>query len=669
MNNTPHPQFDYDVAFSRNIGWVTRTEQDILRNKRVAIAGLGGVGGSHLLTLTRLGIGAFTIADFDTFELQNFNRQAGASLPHLDKPKLEILKSMALAINPELDFRLYPNGVNAENLARFLDDVDLYVDSLDFFAVEARRQVFEACAQRRIPAITAAPLGMGAALLNFLPGKMSFEEYFQLEGQPEEEQLLRFFMGLSPAMVQQPYLVDPTTINLSEHRGPSTSMACETCAGVAGAQALKILLRRGKVVAAPWGLHFDAYRNKVARTWLPGGNSNPLQRFKLNLARRQFAKARARPATPRVEPNPGDSAIHQILNLARWAPSGDNTQPWRFEIKDDHHLVIHGFDTRDTVVYDLQGRASQISLGALLESIDLAASQSGFHVAVQRRGDMPDTQPTFDVTFQAAPEREPDPLAKVIRARCTQRRPMSAQPLGDKEHQALEAAVGDAHRVLWLEGRDTKWQVAKLLFRNAHIRLTTPEAYEVHREIIEWDAQFSQTRLPDQAVGLDPVAIRLMRWAMKSWDRVHFMNTWLGGTLAPRVQLDLLPAMYCAAHFVIVARQPPRTIDDFVAGGRAMQRFWLTAARLGLQFQPEMTPMIFASYIREGIQFTKQERSLKNAKALAVDLERLIGQEACERGIFMGRVGFGPAPQARSTRLPLEQLLVTDKAITGADSN
>ena len=73
--------FTYDLAFSRNIGWVTRDEQHDLRDKRVAIAGMGGVGGSHLLTLTRLGIGGFHLADFDTFELANFNRQAGAGSP------------------------------------------------------------------------------------------------------------------------------------------------------------------------------------------------------------------------------------------------------------------------------------------------------------------------------------------------------------------------------------------------------------------------------------------------------------------------------------------------------------------------------------------------------------------------------------------------------------
>lgn len=65
--------FDYSRAYSRNIGWVTEAEQQVLRSKRIAIGGMGGVGGSHLLTLTRLGIGNFHIADFDRFELANFS--------------------------------------------------------------------------------------------------------------------------------------------------------------------------------------------------------------------------------------------------------------------------------------------------------------------------------------------------------------------------------------------------------------------------------------------------------------------------------------------------------------------------------------------------------------------------------------------------------------------
>ena len=287
----PTEAFDYATAFSRTIGWITAAEQATLRSKRVAIAGLGGVGGSHLLTLTRLGIQAFNLADFDRFGTENFNRQAGAFQSTVGQPKIDVVSRMARDINPDLDINKFSDGITADNMAQFLSGVDLYIDGLDFFVLDIRARLFALCAELGIPAITAAPLGMGAAVLAFLPGQMTFEEYFQLEGKSTNEQLLRFMVGLAPAVLHQGYLVEPSAVDLINHRGPSTPMACEICAGIAGTQALKILLGRGEVLAAPHGMHFDAYRNKFVRTWRPGGNSNPLQRLLLSIARRRFMRA------------------------------------------------------------------------------------------------------------------------------------------------------------------------------------------------------------------------------------------------------------------------------------------------------------------------------------------------------------------------------------------
>jgi molybdopterin/thiamine biosynthesis adenylyltransferase len=284
MNNL----FDYDLAFSRTIGWITETEQAQLRSKRIAIAGLGGVGGSHLTTLTRLGVGKFNISDLDVFELANFNRQVGASISHLNRPKVDVMAELALDINPELDIKAFPSGVNQSNIDEFLDGVDLYVDGLDFFALEARRCVFAACASKGIPAVTAAPLGMGVSFLCFMPGAMTFEEYFRWAGQPELEQLLRFMIGLSPVGLQLAYLTDDTRMDMANRKGPSTPMACDFCAGMVGTYALKILLDRGCVVTAPKALHFDAYRNKFVVTWRPWGNNNPLQRLGLRMARKKI---------------------------------------------------------------------------------------------------------------------------------------------------------------------------------------------------------------------------------------------------------------------------------------------------------------------------------------------------------------------------------------------
>jgi len=276
--------FDYKEAFSRNIGWITEQEQDILRNKRIAIAGMGGVGGSHLLTLTRLGVGKFNIADFDKFELANFNRQAGASVPHIDQEKAGTMDKLAHAINPELDIKRFEQGVTIDNLNEFLEGVDLYIDGLDFFVLDIRQKVFARCYELGIPAITAAPLGMGVALITFLPGKMSFEQYFRLEGHAPMDQQIRFLVGLSPAFLHQPYLVDKSRVNFVNKKGPSTPMACELCAGATATEALKIMINRGKVQCAPWGYQFDAFRNKFKKTWRPGGNDNPIQKIAYKIA-------------------------------------------------------------------------------------------------------------------------------------------------------------------------------------------------------------------------------------------------------------------------------------------------------------------------------------------------------------------------------------------------
>jgi len=282
--------FDYDQAFSRNLGWVTEQEQLILKGKRVAIAGAGGVGSEHIVTLARLGISNFNIADFDVYEVHNFNRQAGAFMSTLNQPKVEVMKDVILDINPDTDIKCFDEGISENNIDEFLQDVDIYVDSLDFFALEARKLVFRRCLEKGIPLITAAPLGMGSAFLCFMPGGMTYEEYFRFEGYTENEQLLRFLIGVSPSLLQNSYLVDKSRADFHAKKGPSTPMAVKICAGIAATYVLKILLKRGPLLCAPWGLQFDAYKNKLKKTYRPFGNRGLGQRIRYEIAKKLVFK-------------------------------------------------------------------------------------------------------------------------------------------------------------------------------------------------------------------------------------------------------------------------------------------------------------------------------------------------------------------------------------------
>jgi hypothetical protein len=348
--------------------------------------------------------------------------------------------------------------------------------------------------------------------------------------------------------------------------------------------------------------------------------------------------------------------ITDILELARWAPSGDNAQPWRFEIIDDHHLVIHAFDTRNHCVYDLDGHPSQIAQGALLETLSIAASAYGLRTEFRRNPDTPDTNPDFSVELIPDRQLAPDPLFQYIKHRSVQRRLMSTSKLTEQQKQTLKDSVGKSFTIKWFESGTQRWQLAKLMFDNAKLRLTLPEAYTVHRDIIAKQSRFSDDKVPDQALGLDAMTLKLMHWVMASWQRVNFFNTYLAGHLLPRIEMDLLPGFFCGAHFAILADEPPTTIDHYVTAGRAIQRFWLTATSLDLQLQPEMTPVIFGRYAREGRVFSDLSGSMQRATNLGARLSKQLQSDAVERVVFLGRIGNGPIAVSRSLRLPMQKL-------------
>ncbi len=286
--------WSYEAAFQRNLGLLSATEQETLRNSRVAIAGMGGVGGIHLVTLAKLGIGKFTIADPDTFEVANFNRQYGATISNLGRNKANAMADAAIDINPELDLRILPEAVDESNVDEFLRDADIFIDGLDFFAIDARRLVFRRAAELSIWAITAGPIGFSTAWLTFDPSGMAFDEYFDLRpGMEPLDQAIAFGVGLAPAATHRRY-TDFEQVDIKRQRGPSASLACQLASGVAATEALKILLGRGRIRPVPCYGQFDAYTQRTKLGRLRRGNRDFRQRVKRAWLKKKFATLSSR---------------------------------------------------------------------------------------------------------------------------------------------------------------------------------------------------------------------------------------------------------------------------------------------------------------------------------------------------------------------------------------
>ena len=282
--------FSSSEAFSRNLGLISKEEQMRLSSSLVVIAGCGGVGGCHAHMLARLGISKFRLCDPDNYSVANFNRQFGATMTTVDQNKAKVTADIIKSINPEAEVEYWERGVDESNIRAFLSGADLVVDGIDFFSIDARRTLFSAARDCGIPAMTAAPLGFSGTLHVFMPGGMSFDQYFNISDEQNYlDKIVNFIIGLAPHALHINYMelrvIDPST-----GRGPSSVIGVQQAACLLGAQAVNILLDRGGVHVAPRFIQFDAYRQKLAFGIIRRGNKSILQRLKKHLLLRKFNK-------------------------------------------------------------------------------------------------------------------------------------------------------------------------------------------------------------------------------------------------------------------------------------------------------------------------------------------------------------------------------------------
>jgi len=264
----------------------------MLRHKRVAIAGMGGVGGVHLLTLARLGIGAFHIADFDVFDLVNFNRQAGAAVSTLGQPKTQVMAGLAKDINPEVDVKVFSEGVSEHNLSEFLTGIHCrrarfsrrcgaprYLLRLR----KTRHPRHQRCAPGYVGNAPEFLSGQNNVLKNTSSWDNCRNRTRRCTSYWNPRRCSRWNISSTRCGSIWPHIAFP----------PRQCHACYV-PSVTATEALKMRLKRGEARAAPHGLHFDAHRSKPAHILRPGGHRNPLQQLVQALAPRQLAAMQRR---------------------------------------------------------------------------------------------------------------------------------------------------------------------------------------------------------------------------------------------------------------------------------------------------------------------------------------------------------------------------------------
>ncbi|MEF2231979.1 MAG: ThiF family adenylyltransferase [Pseudodesulfovibrio sp.] len=157
------------LRYLRNASALSPGDHVRLLRSRVALVGLGGLGGSLLEQCLRLGIGRIRAADGDIFEESNLNRQALASMASRGLPKAAAALDRAENVNPSVQFEPWDEYLTAKTLPGFLLGCDLVMDALGGLGFRPHLQA--AAARAGIPLVTGALAGWTGYVGVVLPGQ------------------------------------------------------------------------------------------------------------------------------------------------------------------------------------------------------------------------------------------------------------------------------------------------------------------------------------------------------------------------------------------------------------------------------------------------------------------------------------------------------------------
>ena len=158
--------------YIRNRETVSMEEQLQLVKSRVAVVGSGGLGGSVLLLLARMGIGYLVVVDSDRFDETNLNRQALSSVPDLGHPKCEVAARVLENVNPGVDVQVHQDRMDEANAEELLAGSNVIVDALD--NVPDRFSIQAAARSLKIPLVHGAVAGFEGQLMTIFPEDKGF---------------------------------------------------------------------------------------------------------------------------------------------------------------------------------------------------------------------------------------------------------------------------------------------------------------------------------------------------------------------------------------------------------------------------------------------------------------------------------------------------------------
>lgn len=346
--------------------------------------------------------------------------------------------------------------------------------------------------------------------------------------------------------------------------------------------------------------------------------------------------------------------VTRIADAANRAPSAENLQPWRFEA--DEESITFCLDMSRQLPSDLDQMLGLTAIGTSLENAILAASREGLGARIAFLTESISARSAQEVIPIARLEFDsdgrPDSLAEFIQARVTSRRMDPRQIVRDATRIELRESIHEfpAVELHWVD-QDRLWEFAQLVGLGNRIRLEH-EAYhaELYRSLrfLQADVERTKDGLDMRGLQLPSGAVNTMR-VLANWQRMRLANVFGFSRFAGWQASQEV----CGSGGVGFLTVPSAVLHQFVGGGRAFERLWLTATRLGLCFHPTASLPVFLTHARIGCRYLSPRH--QRLVAHISDAFCRFFPETTGRTVQMAfRIGYGTLPPVRSLRRPLQ---------------
>jgi tRNA A37 threonylcarbamoyladenosine dehydratase len=648
------------VRTSRNQYKITPTEQKLLRQKKIGVIGLS-VGQSVSLTLCMERIcGEIRLADFDKLELTNLNR-IRTGISNIGLPKVYSVAREIAEIDPFIIVKCYEKGISETNLDSFLLDsgkLDLLIEESDGFDIKIQSRI--KAKEHQIPVLMEASdrcmvdverfdLETLRPILHGLVNHLDLETLKKLKTTEQKIPYMLDILGIetsSPRLKASMLEIDQT-INTWPQLASSVTMG----GGIAADVARRILLGTFNDSGRYYVDIEEIIKDKSVQKNEAIENAPPIPSINvLDLAKKISVKNFPNQITPTKQ------EIETIVLAAGTAPSGGNSQPWHWIYKNQTLLLFLAFDSNHTIL-GFNNLASLVGLGAAIENALLKTKEIGYSptLSLYPNKEIPELVAAINFSNQIVFDDFELWLAGGIDDRLSNRKITNRHVIKSNELNELKYSIKSifgADLTFFNTNKEIN-EIAELLGELEKIRILEKLGHKDFVNEIRWtdkETQLSRDGVDIKTIDLSNSEIVGLTIA-KSKDVIKLVNDWEGGGAFKKLTVKSIKS----SGAIGLISMPSKSNFDYINGGRALQRAWISANLNNIAFQPLSASLfLYERLLNNGGEIS--EKGVQKLLEIRPKFEKILNIKENKKEIFLFRLLKATDPEIRSLRKPLNEI-------------